>query len=268
MPNQIDLFRGNYNVNGMGGGLQINPMNYVSNPPNLDIDQNGVAAFLNVLEQATGIDLNAVNPSVANALTQSSNALALANEATLAWQQTTAFLQQSWFNLQSLFDGIVGAVDSDVTATITWLQNLSTDVGLALEGNITPLLQLLFGTGVTTIPLPGTPVPATQIGNVLGGSNLGADLITWATASYGAPSVAALTVVEQDIANFLSNAISGGSAPTSAGSPVAFLDNLLGINGIPHTNVAIPPNPGSGTMTHDVGASATPVANNTSGSVA
>jgi hypothetical protein len=119
MPNFIDLFRGNYNVNGMGGGLQINPLNYVHNPPNLDIDQNGVAAFLNVLEQATGIDLNAVNPSLATAISLSNQAIALATDASNAYQGTLAFLQQSWLNVQNIVNGVVGGFDADVTDFIT-----------------------------------------------------------------------------------------------------------------------------------------------------
>lgn len=117
-------------------------------------------------------------------------------------------------------------------------------------------------------------IPPANVTNVLGGANLGADvaavsssasgsastLTSLLTNLFGAPAVGALTTVEQDIANFISNAISGGNAPTSTNSPVAFLNNLLGIGGIPHVNVAIPASPGSGTITWDANASATPYA--------
>jgi hypothetical protein len=92
-------------------------------------------------------------------------------------------------------------------------------------------------------------IPPVNVQGTLGQPTLQQDLTQWATQLYGAPAVQAITTVEQDIAHFLTNAITGGNAPTSTNSPVGFLQQLF--NYIPHTNVVIPPNPGTGTILHD-----------------
>jgi hypothetical protein len=168
MPNQIDLFSANYNVNGIGGGLQINPLNYVNNPPNLDIDQNGVAAFLNVIEQSTGINLNAINPLLASSISQSNDALALANEATAAWQNTVAYLQQSWFNLQNLFNGIVGTTTAqlieDVIPGIGGQNNLLT-AAQAIIDHVWSGLTGLFDTNNSFAQLAGAASSVATLAN-------------------------------------------------------------------------------------------------------
>lgn len=120
----------------------------------------------------------------------------------------------------------------------------------------------MFDNGDGTI---STPASALQnIGTGIGTNNYAVQtaatanqniLDTW-IQQYGAPVLNNITTVENDIINFLTNAISGGSAPTSANSAAqSIYDALLGI---PHTNIVIPPSPGAGMITWDATYSGTP----------
>jgi hypothetical protein len=114
-------------------------------------------------------------------------------------------------------------------------------------------------------PQPAAQVAPAQVSNVLGNGSLGADMTSLATQLFGSATVSNITTIENDIINFITNALSGGSAPTSStSSPAAALASVLGPSGIPHVNVAIPPSPGSGSITHDANASATPYTTTTS----
>lgn len=102
---------------------------------------------------------------------------------------------------------------TDATTYVTWLQTLEADIGDALAGNITPLLQLLFGSGTTTIPSSGTPVAvaavpslptskitsgqfaATFIAGVLGGASLGTDLTNFSNWIWGTTTPTSTTQV-------------------------------------------------------------------------
>jgi len=141
--------------------------------------------------------------------------------------------------------------------------------GLNLGADLNALATTLFGS-----PVSAGTVRNTIIGNVLGGANLGADLNALATNLFGSPT-AGTTVqypalptfsvggVSNDIQSHISgllsgivNAFTGGTSTiTTSGALPAALAN------IPHTNVTLPPNPGSGTITHDATAN-----NNAAGS--
>lgn len=134
---------------------------------------------------------------------------------------------------------------SSAVSTATSAQSAST----TNSTNINNTWSWLFG---TTSPTSSSTVQNTKVANVLGGSSLGADLTTLATQLFGSATVNNITTIEQDIVNFVGNAISGGNAATSTNSPAASIYSAL--MNIPHTNVLVPPNPGSGSITHDANA--------------
>jgi hypothetical protein len=102
---------------------------------------------------------------------------------------------------------------TDATTYVTWLQTLEADIADALAGNITPLLQLLFGSGTTTVPTSGTPIAvgavpalptskitsgqfaATFIAGVLGGASLGTDLTNFSNWIWGTTTPTSTTQV-------------------------------------------------------------------------
>lgn len=176
--------------------------------------------------------LSGVNQTASMAHSTAATALIVAGQSTNSWTTLLAQLEQG--NVSALSSWLTTAFTNAETAFNQWISVLEAQGLEDIEAFIT------FINGLVSNP-------------------------TWnalLTALFGAPAVSNLTVIENDIINFLSNAITGGSAPTSGTSsqpsPAATL--LDAFTAIPHSNVVIPPSPGSGSITHDVTNHATPYA--------
>lgn len=188
------------------------------------LQQSILQAFLQIVD---GFLLPNTTPSAQLATWNSDIQSALAGLVT-AWTSFTNYInslsaafQQDWLKFQNLTNSVVGQVDSDVTDLITALNATAENSSSAYQDWDTLFTNLGFS--VTT--------SADLAAFITGVSNIGTD-----------------------IAAFISNAITGGNIATSENSAVAYLEGLLGA--IPHTNVLIPPSPGTGSITHDANYSA------------
>ena len=148
MPRELDLYR-------RGAAVTNNPTNTISpksiagivaqQPPNLaeiaeEAAEDVVTNLLTIIDDVTGLDLVAW------------------------WQETTttlanyqSALQQSWLNFQQLINGIVGEVDSDVSALVTALSDTSTNATTAIDNWTTVFTDLGL-----------SPSTATEFGTWLG----------------------------------------------------------------------------------------------------
>lgn len=245
----------------------------------------GLSAALGLTQFAQQLQTDA-----ANALAEAEGATTTANNAnnnanTALANFTTLFTDLGVTNAAQLAALFV-TLQNDQTAASTALATLWQSWGTALTafistGNFTTLITALesaWNTYITTVTTLtsgefatiqqifaafGIDVSTgqTQLSNVqsaTGSANLNTDITNLLTSLFGSNVVNAITQTEQDIINFITNGISGGSAPTSANSAAAPLGSVFGPSGIPHTTVAIPPSPGGGSITFDAHAAATP----------
>jgi hypothetical protein len=247
MPRQIDSTPGNlqatHNPNNRlaVSGEQLN--NFKNNMPALIAQalQAAETVFLQIVDEATGVNFLQTFADIQNTL-----------------NVISAMLQQSWLSFQQLINSVVGGFDKDVmdlvtalnstsadaatakadwitvytdlgfsvtdaTTYVTWLQTLETDIGLALGGNITPLLQLLFGTGVTTIPTAGTPIAVSAIPTGIPQNNI-SGLVTSLASLLGTATFQALL-----------DGISNVMGHSGTGHTVTQVETYLGL--IPPANV-------------------------------
>lgn len=145
--------------------------------------------------------LPGVGAAVTGAVTDSSNAIA---------------------NWTTLFTDLGFSVTT-ASSFAMWLQSLSTDIGDALAGNITPLLQLLFGSGTSSIPSSGTPLAVSAIPTGIPQNNI-SGLVSGLASLLG-------TSVFQSLLDGISNVM----GHSGTGHTVTQVETYLGL--IPPANV-------------------------------
>lgn len=287
MPRQIDLFPQNLQVNHdptQQLGLTTGQLDGLQNEIPAALEKATTVFFNSILEaidQATGLDLVDWSKQLQALFSGNTNWLEVftqsAQTAFTNWDTLfteLGFTTSTAEELASWLTGVNQTANSSqtlaTTAIVTSTQGLGYWTGLlaALEqGNVAELsawLTTAFTNAETAINQWIAVLEAQELADIEA-------FITWIngfidnptfdallTALFGSSAVGFITTVEQDIINVATNALSGGNAPVSANSPAASLSGVLGPSGIPHTNVAIPPNPGAGTITWDANYFATP----------